>query len=133
VNQAARAAVTKTVTSAPRHPPFMMPPTMMPDELDGPAPEMPELPPAPGGGGEQTVPVRALSVPGEGEELTPPAPGDRVSYTVEGRVSRIDGDMAYVTAESINGEPIEAATEPAGEMDAYAALEAEAGQMGSMM
>lgn len=37
---------------------------------------------------------------------TPPAVGDMVSVTVEGTVTRIDGEHAYITPEKINGEDV---------------------------
>lgn len=68
------------------------------------------LAPEAGGGmdsTEQCVPVDALAMPDDGEQLTPPAAGDRVSYQVEGKVTRIDGKNAYVQPETVNGQPIE--------------------------
>jgi hypothetical protein len=48
-----------------------------------------------------------------------PAPeqGDQVSFTVEGTVSRIEGDKIYVEAATANGVPMPAAAEEPAEMD----------------
>lgn len=56
---------------------------------------------------EQRVPVAALQQPDDQEALVTPEVGDMVSYTVEGRVSRIEGEAAIVTVESANGKPIQ--------------------------
>jgi hypothetical protein len=56
---------------------------------------------------EQRVPVAALQQPDDQEQLVTPEVGDIVSYTVEGRVTRIEGDTAIVTVESANGQPIQ--------------------------
>lgn len=84
-----------------------------------------------GMGREQCVPVEALAMPDEAEKMTPPEVGDRVSYTVEGKVSRIEGPNAYVTVETVNGEPLgeekpEAPDEAADDQAAYADLENQA-------
>lgn len=54
---------------------------------------------------EVCVPVKALALTGEEREAVTPENGDRVSVLVEGRV-RIEGDKAYVEAETVNGEPV---------------------------
>ncbi len=64
------------------------------------------------GGNEQCVPLDALAMPDEGEQMTPPAEGDPVSYTVEGKVTRVTGNMAYVKVETINGKPAESEAAP---------------------
>ena len=56
---------------------------------------------------EQRVPVAALQQPDDTEALVTPEVGDVVSYTVEGRVTRIEGDAAVVTVESANGKPLQ--------------------------
>jgi hypothetical protein len=87
---------------------------------------------------EQCVPVDALAIPGEGEALEAPEIGDQVSYTVEGKVTRIEGKKAYVEPETVNGQPAKISPESevqspeSGEAGAYAALEEEAGTMGAM-
>jgi len=80
-----------------------------------------------GGANEQCVPVAALQQPDDSEQLVTPEVGDAVSYTVEGKISRIEGDKAYVTVETANGKPIadEAEKEPNAD-DGYAALQQEA-------
>jgi hypothetical protein len=76
---------------------------------------------------EQCVPVVALQQPDDSEQLVTPEVGDVVSYTVEGKISRIEGDKAYVTVETANGKPIadEKENEPNAD-DGYAALQQEA-------
>jgi hypothetical protein len=100
-------------------------------------PEMPaeaEIPAT--GGNEQCVPIESLAMPDEGEQMTNPEVGDPVSYTVEGKVTRVEGGKAYVAPESINGKPIEA-EKPAeeggtGEDAAMQQLQDEAGKTGFM-
>jgi len=84
-------------------------------ELDGSAPSPTESmsPPAPAinlkGGGmdsEDCVPVSALASPGEDEQMTTPEVGDIVQYQKEGKITRIEGDNAYVTVQSVNGKPV---------------------------
>jgi len=76
---------------------------------------------------EQRVPVAALQQPDDSEALVTPEVGDMVSYTVEGRISRIEGDAAFVTVESANGQPIqETGAGPEAPGDGLAALEQEA-------
>lgn len=72
---------------------------------------MPPLPQDPmlsmmGSTNEQCVPVAALQQPDEADQLVTPEVGDVVSYTVEGKISRIEGDKAYVTVEAANGKPV---------------------------
>lgn len=72
---------------------------------------MPPLPQDPmlsmmGSNNEQCVPVAALQQPDDSDELVTPEIGDVVSYTVEGKISRIEGDKAYVTVETANGKPM---------------------------
>lgn len=76
---------------------------------------------------EQRVPVAALQQPDDQEQLVTPEVGDVVSYTVEGRVTRIEGDAAVVTVESANGKPLQGEA-PAGlpEAGGLEALENEA-------
>lgn len=72
----------------------------MPPEADSPAPPM-----------EDCVPVSALAMPDEKEQMQPPAVGDKVSYQVDGTISRIEGENAYIKKTSVNGEEIDEATE----------------------
>lgn len=92
----------------------------IPPELSAPGMAMPSA-------NEQRVPVAALQQPDDQEALVTPEVGDMVNYTVEGRVSRIEGETAFVTVESANGKPIQ--SEAPAEMppaDGLAALENEA-------
>lgn len=54
-------------------------------------------------------------MPDETEQMQSPEVGDKVQYTVEGTVSRIDGDEAYVKRDTVNGQPI---NDGANEVDA---------------
>lgn len=55
---------------------------------------------------EDCVPLAALNLPDEQQQMQAPEQGDKVQYTVEGTVSRIEGDNAYVSREAINGVPV---------------------------
>lgn len=87
-------------------------------------PEMNELM-APAAPAEQAVALAALQQPDDSEQLVTPEPGDLVSYTVEGTVSRVEGDKAFVTVETINGQPV-AESAPEAPQDELGALRAEA-------
>lgn len=58
------------------------------------------------------VPLSALRMPDETEQLQSPEIGDKVQYVVEGCVKKITGDNAYVERETINGQPAEDNKEP---------------------
>lgn len=77
-----------------------------------------------GGMREVCVPLRALAMPDESEQMEPPAVGDAIQFNGEGKVSRIEGDNAYVTLSAVNGQelPREKAAEPSEEQE-YASLE----------
>jgi hypothetical protein len=77
---------------------------------------------------EQCVPLESLAMPEEGEQMANPEVGDVVSYTVEGKVTRIEGGKAYVEPTAINGKPMSEKEEPAG--DGMADLERAAGETG---
>ncbi len=57
---------------------------------------------------EMCVPLAALAMPGDDQTMNKPAEGDPVEFRVEGKVTRIDGDNAYVMPDSINGQPAKA-------------------------
>lgn len=57
---------------------------------------------------EDCVPVSALAQPGEDEQMNPPGIGDVVQYQKEGKVTRIEGDNAYVKVQAVNGKPVTA-------------------------
>jgi len=61
-----------------------------------------------GMGNEDCVPVSSLAMPDpdNGDQMATPAVGDRVNYTVEGTVTRIEGEDAYVKRETVNGQPV---------------------------
>lgn len=59
-----------------------------------------------GAASEQCVPLDALAMPDDADQMANPEPGDPVSYTVEGKVMRVSGDMAYVQPTAVNGKPV---------------------------
>ena len=70
---------------------------------------------------EVCVPLSALASPGEDDQMQTPAVGDRAQVQIEGPISRIEGDNAYIKAESANGKPVtpaEEATHDTPEQDA---------------
>lgn len=84
--------------------------------------------------GDDCVPVASLASPGEDEQMQTPAVGDLVQYQKEGKISRIEGDNAYVTVQSVNGKPVskeaEAKTDSPDGTDAeFSQLQSEAAQM----
>lgn len=93
-----------------------------------------DTPVKPAGGMEQCVPLESLGVPGEGEIMENPEVGDRVDYTVEGKVTRIEGGKAYVLPEAVNGKPIESGDRGSdlGAGDGLAGLEQAAGELGNL-
>lgn len=57
---------------------------------------------------EVCVPVAALALPSEQEgQNTAPSPGDTVDISGTGKVTRVEGDKAYVALETVNGQPVE--------------------------
>jgi hypothetical protein len=67
--------------------------------------------------GEDCIPISYLSMPDDQEQMQNPEVGDQVQYNVEGKVTRIEGDNAYVQKTAINGNKIDAApTEQPDEM-----------------
>jgi hypothetical protein len=90
-------------------------------------------------GTEDCVPLSALGMPDEQEQMQAPEVGDKVQFTIEGTVNRIEGDQAFVARESINGQPVEGRAEPDqdekggppdNDRDDYGKLEGEAEKMG---
>jgi len=53
-----------------------------------------------------TVPLSFLSMPDDQEQMQPPEVGDVVSYQVTGKVVAIEGNMAKVERQSINGQDL---------------------------
>ncbi len=94
------------------------------------------------GGNEDCVSLSALAMPDpdNGDQMAPPQVGDRVTYTVEGTVTRVDGEEAYVKRETINGQPVEPSPDDSGapgdqdqaDQDEREQLGDMAGQMGGM-
>jgi hypothetical protein len=113
---------------------------MKPDFLAGGEPDMPAAAPAAAPemkSNEICVPTSALAMPDEGEQLTNPEEGDIVTLQVEGKVSRVEGDKAYVTPSSVNGQDVGAEEdEPRSpeeqDMTDYGELEGMARNQGTM-
>ncbi len=81
------------------------------DEMDelmkkAPASEMPEMAPAGPTQGEVPIPLKALAQPDDKDAMTTPEMGDSVTFSVDGTITRIEGEMAYVKANAVNGTPI---------------------------
>lgn len=55
---------------------------------------------------EDSVPLAALAAADESNTMATPAVGDRVSYTVDGKIIRIVGDRAFIQKESVNGQDV---------------------------
>ena len=108
----------------------------MDDSMAAETPPLAEAPEVKGSGPqpmEQCVPIEALAMPEEGDQLANPEVGDQVSYTVEGKVTRIQGGSAYVMPESVNGKPVEeAGSEEQGATEQPASIEDEMGKYGSL-
>lgn len=64
-------------------------------------------------GDEFCVPVDALAMPDEQEQMTPPEVGDPVTFQVDGKVTRIEGGKAYIDPTAINGKDVSEPTEEA--------------------
>jgi hypothetical protein len=73
-----------------------------------------------------TIPLDALAMPDDSEQLVNPEPGDVVSYTIEGKVVSVDGNVAVIQRQTVNGKALEATPQPEDDM---AGLEAMAGQL----
>jgi hypothetical protein len=52
------------------------------------------------------VPLKSLAQPDDKEALQTPMQGDSVTMQVEATIDRIEGDMAYITPTSVNGNPL---------------------------
>ena len=49
--------------------------------------------------------MASLMMANEEGEMISPSEGDAVSFTIEGTVEGMDGDMAEITMETVNGQP----------------------------
>lgn len=78
---------------------------------------------------DDTLPIDSLAVPDEDEQMVAPEVGDRVTYTVEGRVVSVNGNQAVIRRESVNGRPVESA-QTENPHDEMASLQDEAERMG---
>jgi hypothetical protein len=52
---------------------------------------------------EVCVPVENIT-----EDGVPPQEGDDVELSVKGTVSKVEGDLAWITPSEVNGQPVEA-------------------------
>jgi len=52
-----------------------------------------------------TIPMASLMMANEEGEMISPSKGDAVSFTIEGTVEGVDGEMAEITMETVNGQP----------------------------
>jgi hypothetical protein len=68
--------------------------------------------PAQAGPGELSIPVGAVAVPDEGEQMVNPEPGDKVTLQVEAEVVSVDGDRAIIRPTSVNGQELAAEEAP---------------------
>lgn len=82
---------------------------------------------------EQCVPLASLGVPGEGEQMENPEVGDQVNFEVAGKVTRIEGDKAYVMPESFNGQPVEETPEPADDLAGLESMANQTGYLGALL
>ena len=57
---------------------------------------------------EVCVPLKSLAMPGQDDQMNNPEMGDTVEFHAQGKVARIEGDNAYVSLETVNGEPVTA-------------------------
>lgn len=59
------------------------------------------------GGMDMCVPLDSLKEPDEQQQMQSPEVGNNVVMTVEGTISRIDGQNAYVTPSAVNGQKLD--------------------------
>jgi hypothetical protein len=52
-----------------------------------------------------SIPMAAITMASEDGEMVSPSEGDAVSFTIEGTVEEMDGDMANIAMETVNGQP----------------------------
>ena len=52
-----------------------------------------------------TIPMASLTMANEEGETISPSEGDAVSFTIEGTVEGVDGEMAEIAMETVNGQP----------------------------
>ena len=49
--------------------------------------------------------MAAITMASEDGEMISPSEGDAVSFTIEGTVEGVDGEMADIAMETVNGQP----------------------------
>ena len=49
--------------------------------------------------------MAAITMASEDGEMVSPSEGDAVSFTIEGTVEGVDGEMAEIAMETVNGQP----------------------------
>lgn len=57
-------------------------------------------------GQEIPVPLSALAQPDDQEQMQTPEPGDEVDMTVSAKITRVEGQTAYIQPTAINGNPL---------------------------
>jgi len=75
-------------------------------ETDVPAAAPAEGPGLTPGPVEHVIPLAALEMPDDTEQMAAPEVGDEVQYNVTGKVSRIEGDLCFVTPATVNGKEL---------------------------
>lgn len=101
---------------------------MTPSGMNDMGAERPALPAAAAGAGqsddsamgsEDCVPLSSLAMPDadNADQMANPEVGDKVNYQIEGTVTRIEGDNAYVKRDAINGDPVEGSGEDDGQAE----------------
>jgi len=77
---------------------------------------------------EICVDLDSLSMPDEQEKMQAPEVGDKVQANIEGEVTRIEGNKAYVKMTAVNGQKVDD-TAASSDADEEASLQAMAQQM----
>lgn len=53
------------------------------------------------------VPLSSLAMPGEGDQMENPQPGDKGQVNIEWTLDHVKGDNAYITVDAVNGNKLE--------------------------
>lgn len=60
-----------------------------------------------GSNGEICVPLQALAMPDQQDQMEAPVMGDKVQANIEGTVTRIEGENAYLKLDAVNGQKLD--------------------------